>query len=59
MEMVRENAPSRRVRRDFDSAPIKMLGIQNWTSCAVLSAELAAVATARRPRLEARAGSSL
>src|SRR6266516_7426376 len=36
-----------------------MPGIQNWTSCAVLSAELAAVAAARRPSLKARAGSSL
>src|SRR6266566_6456689 len=50
--------PGGSVRRDFDSAPIKMPGIQNWTSCAVLSAELAAVATVWRPRLKARTGSS-
>jgi hypothetical protein len=55
--MARDKYPP--LGADFDPAPIKMLGIQNWTSCAVLSAELAAVATARRPRLEARAGSSL
>ena len=44
---------------DFDSAPVRMLSIRNWTSCAVLSAGAATVAAARRPGLTARAGYSL